>query len=121
MKHRNRTVALPLEQKLSDETRAFVKKLAASGVWLLAFGLRGAENIPDRPEAGRYDNIAARRIDVSEIGPNDSFIPLSYRRQGRPVMPFFSSMERAMQFVAGFAVDLSLFQPFQQHAGFVAT
>ncbi len=108
---------------LSDEARAFVGKLAASDIWILAVGLRGTPAVPSISDARAFDIIAAHRIDVADIGDDDSVFPFNYERDGRQVLPFFSSKERATHFMrdSGFDVDLSLFQPYGLRAGFVAT
>ncbi len=58
--------------KLSDEAREFITKLATSDIWILAVGLRGTPAIPSISDPAAFDIIAAHRIDVSEIGDDDS-------------------------------------------------
>ena len=70
-----------------------------------------------------FDVIGAHRIDVSEIGDDDSVFPFNYERDGRQTFPFFSSKEGAEEFFAGTnpPPNLTLFQPYCVLAGFVAT
>jgi hypothetical protein len=110
--------------KVSGETRGFIAKLAASDIWILAVGLRGTPVIPSITDPAAFDIIAAHRIDVSEIGDNDSVFPFNYEQAGRQTLPFFSSEERARYFMtnSGLRIDLStVFQPYCLLAGFVAT
>src|SRR5437763_5792474 len=108
---------------LSDEARDFITKLAASDIWILAVGLRGTPVVPSITDPAAFDIIAAHRIDVSEIGDDDSVFPFNYERDGRQTLPFFSSAERAKQFATatGFPTDVTVFQPYCMLAGFVAT
>jgi hypothetical protein len=108
---------------LSDEAADFITKLAASDIWILAVGLRGTPTIPNITDPGAFDIIAAHRIDVSEIGDDDSVFPFNYERDGSQTLPFFSSEERARQFAAdsGFPTDPVVFQPYSLLSGFVAT
>src|SRR5436190_6116249 len=85
---------------LSDESRDFITKLAAGEIWILAVGLRGAPAIPNPTDPAAFDIIAAHRIDVSDIGDDDAVFPFNYERDGRQALPFFSSSERAQQFVS---------------------
>ena len=98
---------------LSDEARDFITKLAASDIWILAVGLRGTPVVPSITDPAAFDIIAAHRIDVSEIGDDDSVFPFNYERDGRQTLPFFSSAERAKQFATatGFPTDVTVFQP----------
>ena len=57
---------------LSDESRDFITKLARGDIWILAVGLRGTPAIPSVTDPAAFDIIAAHRIDVSEIGDDDS-------------------------------------------------
>ena len=109
--------------KLSDEAREFITKLATSDIWILAVGLRGTPAIPSITDPAAFDIIAAHRIDVSEIGDDDSVFPFNYERDGRQTLPFFSSAELAKQFATatGFPTDVTVFQPYCMLAGFVAT
>jgi len=108
---------------LSDEARDLINKLVASDIWILAVGIRGTPAMPSVTDPTAFDVIAAHRIDVSEVGDDDSVFPLNYERDGKQVFPFFSSKERATRFLtdSGFASDLSFFQPYCMRAGFVAT
>lgn len=107
----------------SDDVRDFITNLATSDIWILAVGLRGTPAIPNINDPAAFEIIAAHRIDVSEIGDDDSVFPFNYERDGKQILPFFSSEERAGSFVAnsGFQIDLSVFQPYRLMAGFVAT
>ena len=108
---------------LPDEARDFIAKLAASDIWIVAVGIRGTPAMPSITDPAAFEVIAAHRIDVSEIGDDDSVFPFNYERDGRQTFPFFSSKERASHFLAdsGFRSDLSMFQPYCMLAGFVAT
>jgi hypothetical protein len=108
---------------LSGEARDFITKLAASDIWILAVGLRGVPVIPSITDPGAFEIIAAHRMDVSEIGDDDSVFPFNYERDGRQALPFFSSDERARQFAtaSGFPTNVTIFQPYSLLPGFVAT
>ena len=108
---------------ISDEARDFIAKLADSEIWILAVGLRGTPTITSMTDPQAFEIIAAHRIDVSEIGDDDSVFPFNYERDGRQVLPFFTSEERARQFAAetGLPTDVKVFQPYNLLAGFVAT
>jgi hypothetical protein len=108
---------------LSDEARDLVAKLVDSDIWILAVGIRGTPAMPSITDPAAFEVIAAHRIDVSEIGDDDSVFPFNYGRDGRQVFPFFSSEERAGHFLgnSGFETDLKFFQPLCMRAGFVAT
>src|SRR6185295_2255926 len=86
-------------------------------------GVRGVPVIPNIADPAAWDIIAAHRIDVAEIGDDDAAVPFNCERNGRQILPFFSSEERARHFQcdSGFQVDLSPFQPYCLLAGFVAT
>lgn len=107
---------------LSDEARDFITKLATSDIWILAVGLRGTPAIPNVTDPAAFDIIAAHRIDVSEIGDDDSVFPFNYERDGKQTLTFFSSDERARQFAvaSSFPIDVTIFQPYRLLAGFVA-
>jgi hypothetical protein len=111
------------QPNLSEEARAFIAKLAASEIWILAIGLRGTPAVPSATDPAAFDIIAAHRIDVGDLGDDDSVFPFNYDRDGRQILPFFTSEERAVRFRddSGFDVDLSGFQPYCLRAGFVAT
>jgi hypothetical protein len=106
----------------SDESREFITKLAPSHIWLLAIGLRGTPAVPSNLEDA-FLVLDAHRIDVSEIGDEDSIYPFNFNRDGIQMLPFFTSEERARAFRAdsGFQTDLSYFQPYSLLSGFVAT
>lgn len=108
--------------KLSNEASGFITKLATSDIWILAVGLRGVPAIPNITDPAALDIIAGHRIDVSEIGNNDSVFPFNYERDGRQALPFFTSAEHARLFAAdsGFSTDVTVFQPCKLMAGFVA-
>ena len=108
---------------ISEEARDFVTRLATSDIWILAVGLRGTPAIPSLTDPAAFDIIAAHRIDVSAIGDDDSVFPFNYERDGRQMLPFFSSEDRARHFIAdsGFPTDVTVFQPCSLLAGFVAT
>lgn len=108
--------------KLSDEAREFVSKLAKGDIWILAVGLRGAPAIPSVTDPDAFEVVAAHRIDVSEVGDDDSVFPFNYERGGRQVLPFFSSEEIAKRFAVekGLPTDVTVFQPYCLLAGFVS-
>ena len=108
---------------LSDEAREFITRLATSDIWILAVGLRGTPVIPSITDPAAFDIIAAHRIDVSEIGDDDSVFPFNYERDGKQTLPFFSSAERASRFAADSSIPTNptVFQPYNLLAGFVAT
>jgi hypothetical protein len=110
------------QPNLSAESRDFITKLAPSHIWLLVIGLRGTPAVPSALE-DVFLMLDAHRIDVSEIGDDDSVYTFNYKREGIQILPFFTSEERARAFRAdsGFDTDLSYFQPFSLPAGFVAT
>jgi len=111
------------EPTLSGESRAFIEDLAKGHIWILGVGLRGVPVVPDITHPAGWDIISAHRIDVAELGDDDSISPFNCKRNGKRVFPFFSSEERARHFQAnsGYQSDLSLFQPCSLLAGFVAT
>lgn len=108
---------------LSDEARDLITKLVDSDIWILAVGIRGTPRMPNITDPAAFEVIAAHRIDVSEIGDDDSVFPFNFERDGRQVFPFFSSKERAGHFLgdSGLQSDVSFFQPYCMRAGFVAT
>jgi hypothetical protein len=108
--------------KLSDESREFVAKLATSDIWIFAVGLRGTPSVPRSVDDASLDILAAHRIDVAQLGDDDSVFPFNYKRDGRQVLPFFSSKELAERFVSdsGFPTLVNVFQRYRLHAGFVA-
>src|SRR4051812_36504157 len=99
------------QPNLSAESREFISKLAPSDIWLLVIGLRGTPALPSALEDA-FLMLDAHRIDVSEIGDDDSVYPFNYKRDAIHILPFFSSEERARAFRAdsGFRTDLNLFQ-----------
>jgi hypothetical protein len=109
--------------KLSDESRDFIAKLATSRVWILAVGIRGTPAIPNAADPEALEIVAAHRIDVSEIGDDDSVFPFNYEQDGKQVLPFFSAEERARRFAfdSRFPTGMTVFQPCDLRAGFVAT
>ena len=109
--------------KLSDEEREFISKLAKDDIWILAVGLRGTPAITSVTDPAAFDVIAAYRIDVSEVGDDDSVFPFNYARDGRQALPFFTTEERAKQFATAtrFPTDVTVFQPYRLMSGFVAT
>ncbi len=109
--------------KLNAEDMDFFTKLATSDIWILAVGLRGTPSVPNIANEEAFETLAAHRIDVSEIGDDDSVFPFNYERDGRQFLPFFTSEERARHFAhdSGFLTDLAVFQPCSILAGFVAS
>src|SRR5204862_7262977 len=80
---------------LSNEARAFVEKLAPSYIWILAVGIRGTHASPG---SDTWETIAEHVIELADIGDDDSVFPFNYRRDGRQILPFFSSEDCARQF-----------------------
>jgi hypothetical protein len=109
--------------KLSDEARNFITNLAASEIWILALGLRGTPGIASVTDPAACDVIAAHRIDVSDVGDDDSVFPFNYEADDRQVLPFFTSDDHARRFAANhnFPTDVTVFQPYSLRSGFVAT
>jgi hypothetical protein len=106
----------------SDESRAFITKLAAGKIWILGVGIRGTPAIPRNTDLEGINILAAHRIPLSEISDDDSVFPFNYERAGRQTLPFFSSVERVQQFVAAndFPTNVTFFEPYSLRAGFVA-
>jgi len=119
---RLRKLFSPPKPALTDESREFIERLAPSFIWVLAIGLRGTPAIPAVYDSSAWDIIAAHRIELAEVGDDDSVFPFNYRRDGLQTLPFFSSEERARQFLAGKSWgDISFFQPYRLLAGFVTS
>lgn len=108
---------------VSEESREFITKLAASRIWILAVGLRGTPAIPSDTGPEALEIIAAHRLDVADLGDDDSVFPFNYEQDGKQLLPFFSSEELAKRFASdsGFPTDVTVFQPYDLRAGFVAT
>lgn len=111
----------------ANEAQEFIAKLAASDVWILAIGLRGAPAAPLVTDAASFSaairTLTPYRKSLSELGDDNSVFPFNFRRGGRQILPFFSSEERAQEYLAdsGFASDIAaVFQPFCLPSGFVA-
>jgi hypothetical protein len=106
---------------LSDEARAFVSKLATSDIWILAVGLRGTPSISSITDSESIAIIATHRIDVAQIGDEDSVFPFNYDQDGKSILPFFSSEARARHFFSyiSLRIDPAVFQPYCLRAGFV--
>jgi hypothetical protein len=107
--------------KLSEEAREFIAKLAKDNIWILAVGLRGIPAIASVTDAAAFDIIAEDRMDVSGFGDDDSVFPFNYERNGRQVLPFFSTEERAVQFATAAGFPMDVFQPYELMSGFVGT
>ena len=104
---------------LSEESREFIEKLAPSFIWVLGIGVRGTPAMPALYGTKAWDVIAARRIELADVGDDDSVVPFNFQYDGRRILPFFSSEERARQFQS--LGNISKFQPYRLLAGFVAT
>ena len=109
--------------KLSDDAREFITKLASSDIWIMAVGLRGTPAISSVADPAAFDVIADHRIDIAEVGDDDSVFPFNYERDSRQALPFFTTEERARHFATatGFPTDVTVFQPYRLMSGFVAT
>ncbi len=108
---------------LSAESRQFITSLANSDIWILAIGLRGTPATPSNlSDPTAIDMLAAHRKELAKLGDEDSVFPFNFNRGGTQVLPFFSSEDRAKQFLAfGNLGDISAFQPYRLLAGFVTT
>jgi hypothetical protein len=108
--------------ELSDEARAFITKLAASNIWILAIGLNGIPDIPQGNSSAALEALEPHLKPLAEVGDDDSVFPFNYGEGTTQVMPFFSSEERARHYLGdtGLGVDISLFQPYCLIAEFVA-
>ena len=104
---------------VSQESREFIEKLATSFIWVLGVGLRGIPVMPTLYGPESRELIAAHRIDLADVGEDDSVFPFNFQYDGRQILPFFSSEERARQFQD--LGNISQFQPYRLLAGFVAT
>jgi hypothetical protein len=105
---------------LSDESRAFIERLAPSFIWILAIGIRGTPGLRAIHDQSAWDAVAKHRIELSDVGDDDSVFPFNYKRDGRQILPFFSSEDCARQFLAAKRWgDSSFFQPYRLLAGFV--
>jgi len=104
----------------SDESRAFIERLAPSFIWILAIGIRGTPEISAVRGPEARSEVAANRIDLADVGEDDSVFPFNYRQDGRQILPFFSSEDCARQFLATKRWgDTAIFQPYRLLAGFV--
>jgi hypothetical protein len=110
-------------RNLSPESREFIASLANSDIWVLAIGLRGTPHTPPSlSDPTAIDILAAHRKELAELGDDDSVFPFNFDRSGTQVLPFFSSEDRARDFLARGALgDISVFQPYRLLAGFVTT
>ena len=105
---------------MPDESRIFIEKLAPSFIWILAVGIRGTPSFRALDTPSRLDAVAAHRIELADVGDDDSVFPFNYKHDGRQVLPFFSSEDCARQFLASKRWgDTGVFQPYRLLAGFV--
>jgi len=105
---------------LTEESRAFIEKLAPSPIWILAVGIRGTPHLPSNTGPEARGVVAKRRIDLVEVGSKDSVFPFNYREDGRQMLPFFSSEENARAFLATKKSNVgAFFKPHRLLAGFV--
>jgi hypothetical protein len=112
----------PAKPKLSEESRAFIEKLAPSFIWVLAIGIRGTPTISAVYDSSAWDTVAAHRIELGDIGDDDSVVPFNYKKDGPQTLPFFSSEELAKKYLANKSWgNISYFQPYRLLAGFVST
>lgn len=118
----DRILQLFTKRKLSNDAREFITKLADTNIWILGVGLRGVPAITGLTDQAALEVIAANRIDVAEIGDDDSVFPHNYLWNGRQTLPFFTTEERTKQFVTtlGLPTDIELYQPYEVRAGFVS-
>ena len=107
---------------LSDEARLFIESIAAADIWVLAVGIRGTPSIPRIANDRAMDAITDHRIDVSEIGDDDSVFPFNYVERERQLLPFFRSEHRAREFASSLGSSVvQVFQPLKLLAGFVTS
>jgi len=105
---------------VTDESRIFIEKLAASNIWVLAIGMRGRPDLRGLDGPTRRQALAAHRIELADVGPGDSIAPFRYGQGERQVLPFFSSEECARDFQAQLLRGANgPFQPYRILAGFV--
>lgn len=105
---------------VTDESRIFIEKLAASNIWILAIGMRGRPDLRGLDGPARRDALAAHRIELADVGPGDSVAPFRYRHDDQLILPFFSSEECARDFQAQLLRGANgPFQPYRILAGFV--
>jgi len=104
---------------LSTESREFIEKLAPSFIWVLGIGIRGTPAMPALYGRKAWEVIGANRIELAEVGDDDSVFSFNFEYEGRQILPFFSSAERAREFQS--LGNISKFQPYRLLAGFVAT
>jgi hypothetical protein len=104
---------------LSGEPREFIEKLAPSFIWVLGIGIRGTPAMPALYGPKAWDVIGAHHIELADVGEDDSVFPFNFEYEGRQILPFFSSEERARHFQS--LGNISKFQPYRLLAGFVAT
>ena len=103
---------------LTGESRAFVEKLASSFVWILAIGIRGTPNIGRTYDARALE--AVDRLELADLTDDDSVFAFNYGREGRQILPFFSSEDCARQFLNTKKWgEASPFQPYELLAGFL--
>lgn len=106
---------------LTEESRAFIEKLAPSAIWILAVGIRGTPKMPGTSGPEAREVVAAHRIELAEVGSKDSIFPFNYREDGRQILPFFSSEDNARAFLTAKKSNVgSFFKPHRLLAGFVA-
>jgi hypothetical protein len=107
---------------LSDEARAFIESIATSQIWILAVGLRGTPAIPRIFDDSAMMAITDHRIDVSEMGDDDSVFPFNYGEGEKQVLPFFTTEARAKDFATSKGASVAqVFQPCPMLAGFVTS
>ena len=104
---------------LSDESREFIEKLAPSFIWVPGIGIRGTPAMPTLYGPKAWDVIAERRIELADVGDDDSVFPFNFEYNGRQILPFFSSEECDREFQS--LGNISKFQPYRLLAGFLAT
>ena len=112
----------PGSANLSAEARSFVESIATSEIWILAVGLRGTPAIPRIFDDSAMKAIADYRIDVSEMGDDDSVFPFNYGEAEKQVLPFFTTEAGAKDFATSKGASVvQVFQPCPLLAGFVAS
>jgi hypothetical protein len=112
----------PPGQGLSEEARRFIESIATAEIWILAIGIRGTPECPHLFDDAAIELLADHRINVSEIGEEDSLFPFNFEDAGSQLLPFFTTEEGAKQFASSWGrQSIHVFQPCPLLAGFVAS
>ncbi len=103
-----------------DRSVEFVARLADSRIWLLAFGQQGTPNTERLSHDELLGLVAQNRKDLDDVGNEDSIVPFNFRRGSFQVLPFFSSVALAENFLAKENPKIRVIhRPFRIQAGFL--